>query len=477
MALFPYAVLHYYNYGSMIPGSRLEILGDGSQLKNVLVVGARVVSDWFYGIPKYSFFNPSNALLAAFPIGLFIFFIRDKIDLFGNETSNALMFASILTLPVCMVTGRYHPGLWTFVGIIFVIALANIIVDTLNKFSLTDAKRTYCLTTFILLLLFFNLESQPFQRMSHSYKDVNESSIVAFNLINSGIKKLTVVRLPGAEELPHMIAFWIGNQIYHKHPGLVYFKEANILRMSNMFIEVYKNADNKNFPFFEGFLNKRKNDSFILFKNRNSFFTFDGGKSHSALFRAASLPNSPSDFYDIYLPRLVNNVSAKKKLTIELELDRAVSNSDKLIYGGTSVLEFNVDGNKIIFVTDDQRSPNRISMISDSTKKSIPLKTIEIFSPINMLETAKIKAAGEVSFPSVSTSLTPCNFELKSPFVDVYISMGPMSNLSLDTLYPISVIWPSFVVKYWSFDTHRDTRMFRSNLQFNGDTEVPIECI
>ena len=477
IALLPYLVLHYDQYGTIIPGSRLEITGDGNPLKNSLLVGARILNDWFYGIPKYSFSNYSSALLAIFPISIFIFIIRHKIDLFSNQNTNALMFSSILTLPICMFTGRYFPGLWTFVGIIFVIAFSDIIVRTMGKLLRTDSGRAGWLTALILSLLFFNLKAQPFQHRSNDYRNVNESSIVAFKLIDYGSKQLTLVRLPGAEELSHPIAFWIGNQIYHKRPGLSYFKDYNILRMSDMFIESYKNSENKMFSFFEGFLNKRTHNGLILFKTRNVFFTFDGGKSNSVIFRASSLPNSPSDFYEIYLPQFVSTVSTKNKLTIELELGQTISNLDKLIYGGKRVLNFNVDGNKVIFYTDDYSSPNRISIVSNSTDKFISLKTIEISSPINTRKPSTSKGPENTSFPSVSANLTPCSFELKSPFVDVYMTMGPTGTLSLDTLHPISEIWPSFVINYSSFDTHRDIKVSGNNLKFNGDSQATINCI
>ena len=477
MALLPYLVLHYYQYGTILPGSRLAIVYDGIQLKNSLIVLVRILDDWLYGIPQYSFFNFSKALLIFLPISLFLFFIRKKINLFKNQNSNALLFASILTLPVVMYTGRHFPGLWTFIGIIFIIALADIIGNTIDNFLLSNTKKNYLLSALILLLLFLNFTVQPFHRMSNDYQDAHESSLVAYNVINSATNKLTIVKLPDAENLSHPIAFWLGNQIYHRNSGLSYFKKYNVLRMNEMYIEHIKNSDNKKFSFFENLLNNRTNNSFTLFKNRNTFFTLDRDKSNNTIFRASSLPKSSNVLYDIYLPQFIKNAPLKNNLTVELLVGQKVSSLDKLTYGGKPILDFKIDGNKLSFVTDDIRSPNQISMISGATNKYITFKTIKIFSTIPVMKNIVTTSSDNANFHSVSTHLAPCNFELKSPNVDIYLSIPSSTTLPIDTLHPISKIWKNLLMSYWSFDQHMDNRLEKVKVKFDGNAGAINHCI
>jgi hypothetical protein len=477
MTLLPYLLIHYYQYGTILPGSRLDIINEGDLLKNSLIVLVRIINDWLYGIPQYSFFNFSKALVILLPIGLFLFFIRKKINLFKNQNSNALIFASTLTLPVCMFTGRYFPGLWTFIGIILIIALSDIIINTIDNFLLSDTKKNYWLSALILLLLFLNFTIQPFQRMSSIYKDVHETSIAAFNVINSATNQLTIVKLPDAEDLPHPVAFWIGNQIYNRNSGLSYFKKYNVLRMNEMYIEAYKNPENKKFAFFENLLNNRINNSFTLFKNRNTFFTLDRDGSNNTIFRASSLPKSSNALYDIYLPQFIKNTSLKNNLTVELLLGQKVSSLDKLTYGEKPILDFKIDGNKLSFVTDDMKSPNQVSMISGVTNKYIPFKTIKIFSTIPVMNNIVTTPSKNANFPLVSTNLTACNFELKSPNVDIYLSIPSSTTLPIDTLQPISKIWTNLLMTYWSFDQHKDHRLLKVKVKFEGNAGAINHCI
>jgi hypothetical protein len=375
----------------------------------------------------------------------------------------------MIALPVCMYTGRYHPGMWTLLGILFVIALSDIVKNVIDNYFIIESNKNYFLTILILFMVLLNFIIQPFQKMSMQYKSVYESSVAAYSVINSAAKEIKIVRLPGAEELVHPIGFWIGNQIYQNNPGLTYFKEYNTLRMSGMYVENYNNYQNKNFTFIESLLNNQSSNFSTLFKNRNTFFMHIKDELNGKIYSASSIPESPSDYYEVYLPQYIKNLPFGNKLRIDLILDQPVTISDKLIYGGKPVFNFTATGNKVSFFTDDRSSHNRLSMMSALTENPILIKQIEIFSPEYLGHNMQIDSPTITNYPSISTGLIPCNFELRSPTVDIYASLASMENLEIHTLYPISRIWPYFVMSYWSFDTNRSRRLYKSNLKFNGN--------
>ena len=477
MALIPYLVLHYIQFGTILPSSRLEIISDGDIVKNSLVVGAQIINDIFYGIPKHVFLNFSQAMWLFIPLVIFVYFIRKKIVLFGDQNSNALIFASFFTIPVCMYTGRYWPGMWAFIGIMLLIAFASIIVETLKRFSLNHTKNNFILSLLILIFLSFNLMYPPHKKLTEHTEYIKLTSLAGYEVLNSATNKITIVRLPDAKYLGHPIAFWAGNEIYNGNSGLSYFKDQNIMHIRNAYIETYKNPENKDFSFYEDFFNQNSSDSTILFKNRNSFFAFDNHKSKNTIFRASTFPSTANDkVYDIYFPDFIKKITSGTKLKIELTLNDEVLNLQNIFYSGKAVTDFELDGNKVAFITDDQTTPNQVYAINAETGKNMPIKTINIFSSTTDRQNISSWISPKAKLPSVSTLSVPCIFTLNSKNMQIYTTVSPFTNLEISTFQPVADILKDLDISYWSLHLEKNKRLTRENLKFENSISPNVSC-
>ena len=309
LSLAPYFIIHYQLYGSILPTTRLGISGEGQQLITAILAGVQVLNDWLYGLPKHLFLNPYHAFVVFPVLGLILFIVRNKVDLFKNRNTNALLFSSTLSVFVIMYTGRYHPGMWLFSGIKFIVAFSDIIKSTVEKFKISVRDKHFVFIFLIVSIAIINYVTGPYDNLVRFYKEINRTSNAAYDVLGSSANKIVVVRLRDAPDLVHPIAFWIGNQIYHQSPVLSYFPNHNILRMKNMYIERYSNANNKSFSFFESLLEDYSGESKVLFKDLNLYFTFPDKGSNNVVYHGSVFSKPVDGAYKVYIPKYFRNLS------------------------------------------------------------------------------------------------------------------------------------------------------------------------
>ena len=455
LSLIPYFLIHYQLYGTILPSSRIDIAGENQQLITAALTGAKVLNEWLYGLPRYLFFNPYEAFI-VFPIlGLILFTIKKKVHLFYDRNTNALLFSSILSLFVIIYTGRHHPGMWAFSGIIFMIAFSDIIKRLVDNFNLSLRNKHFVFIALITFFVFFNFFTKPYGHLVSFQKDVNKTSNAAYDVLGSSVKNIIVVRLPNAPDFVHPVAFWIGNQIYHQFPGLSYFPDHNILKMKNMYIERYSNYDNKSFSFFENLLENYKGKSTVLFKDTNLFFTFPKKDLNNVIYHGSVFSKPIDGFYKVYIPKYFQKLSSDKQLNIDVVLDDFASKSYKLLYGGKLQSNFTISGNKLSFVTDDFSSPNKIIILNKNSGKPISLKDIKISSSSKFQIMTTKQTEKNNNALSFVTKFTPCSFNLQSSSpldVRIYATLDKMTSLPINTLYPIYKLKPQAIATYKSFD-------------------------
>jgi len=462
LSLIPYFAIHYQLYGSILPATRVDAAGEGQQLITAALAGVQVLNDWLYGLPKHLFLNPYHAFV-AFPIlGLILFIVRNKVDLFKNRNTNALLFSSILSVFVIMYTGRYHPGMWSFSGII---------KSTVENFRISLRSEHFVFIFFIVFIAVINYVTKPYNNLVDFYKEINRTSNAAYNVLGSSVNKIVVVRLPNAPDLVHPIAFWIGNQIYHQSPGLSYFPDHNILRMKNMYIERYSNANNnKSFSFFESLLEDYRGESKVLFKDSNLYFTFPDKDPNGVVYHGSVFSKPIDGAYKVYIPKYFRNLSSDVQLNVDVILDNPVLQSYQLMYGGKLQSNSTFSGNKLSFVIDDFSSPNEIIILNKNSGKPVSLKDIKISSPSKLkIRTLKHTENNNNSL-SITTQSSPCSFYLYvSKPLDIKISatVDKMTSLPINTLYPTYKIKPHMVATYNSFDTNQNQNQ-NSSFEIKG---------
>jgi hypothetical protein len=246
--------------------------------------------------------------------------------------------------------------------------------------------------------------------------------------------------------------------------------------MKDMHIEIYKNPEGKKFPYYEKYLANSKNDRIVLFKTHNTFFTFSRGGEKNVLYRAYSIPNTKSEYYEIHIPNSFDKSNKSRTLNIEITLNKNTPNSFDLFYGGKNIKNFKREGYKIKFNTNDNASPNQITLIDNETKKYIPIEKIEVFSSFFKKELRNIITQKKPSVLRLSTNFTPCNFEFKSQSNEIYLSLGSHRSININTFRHLSEILPNIILNYWSFDTNKETQISRFNIEFAENFNGEIEC-
>jgi hypothetical protein len=460
LSLIPYLAIHYQLYGSILPATRVDAAGESQQLITAALAGVQVLNDWLYGLPKHLFLNPYHAFVAFPVLGLILFIVRNKVDLFKNRNTNALLFSSILSVFVIMYTGRYHPGMWSFSGILFIVAFSDIIKNTVENFRINLRGEHFVFIFFIVFIAVINYVTKPYNNLVHFYKEINRTSNAAYNVLGSSVNKIVVVRLPNAPDLVHPIAFWIGNQIYHQSPGLSYFPDHNILRMKNMYIERYSNANNnKSFSFFESLLEDYRGESKVLFKDLNLYFTFPDKDSNGVVYHGSVFSKPIDGAYKVYIPKYFRNLSSDVQLNVDVILDNPALQSYQLMYGGKLQSNSTISGNKLSFVTDDFSSPNEITIINKNSGKSVLLKDIKISSPSKLKISTPNHTKKNNDSLLITTQSGPCSFWLDASMpldINIDATLDKMASLSINTLYPIYKIKTHLIEGHVSFETNKN---------------------
>lgn len=388
LTLLPYMTIHYLLRGSLLPSSRLGIIESGNLLKNLLTAGFLFFNDLFFNIPKFVIQTKEYSIYFLLPL-VFIFVIslyyfRKRILL--TKYGYAFLGAFVMSLPFIMYTGRYHPGLWTILGIVGLIVFVDIFSNFIKKMKFTEFQTNVCLILLCFFLFGFNKMTQAHEKMKESYMQVANSSKSAYELIGSSENKIVIIRLPDAKELMHPIAFWLGNKIYNKDYALYYNPKDYAMHMNGINIEQYENNSNYEFIYFKNL--HINNNVDVIFKNRNSFFKLGDDLSDIDIFNASIIPESNADSFDIYIPDFV--FRSNKKIRIELEFVNQNIDISKILFGNYIVKKFLIDKNKISFETESYGVYNKLKFEFKRTNTQCNMHKIRVnYEKKSIYENAK----------------------------------------------------------------------------------------
>jgi hypothetical protein len=473
MSITPYLLIHSYIFGTFLPSSRLSITGVDNFLKNILIVAAQMPNDWMFGIPRYLFKNFGIYHLIALTSFVLVFsyrFLYSEILSWikiSNSPQNLSLFISLfLTIPVTWYTGRYHIGMWTFLGIIFIMITANVIVNILNSATRSEIIKYFFIAGLIPLSLYSNATIRPHELTKELYQKETESSIAAYTAINSGADHLVVVKLRDAEQLMHPLAFWIGNKIYNNEPGLKFDENSGAMRIHNMLIEYYENKSEGTFEFYRKFIDHPiKGDPIVLFKSNNLFFRVLNDDSKNNLYRAAVIPEAKQDSFEINLPTKVSSLSNGVALKFELTLNNDIPKSIFVTYGGKSYELSSAQERKISFLTNDTALKNELRVVSSAQGNTNLIKLIEVYLD-SEVKSDVTKSNAILAGPALTNlNARPCAIRiiardavtLNSEQIQVKINgtIESKSILQLNTLMPLQDFKSDLKLEYWLLDLNR----------------------
>jgi hypothetical protein len=262
--------LSFKYLGVVMPSSRLNLSGYGVFF-NALSVVFKLFNDIYFGLPLY--FVQTKKIWALIILILFSLSVFVYIRKYNKKKELILFYLILVILPFIGYTGRFHPGMWTFLELIGIFISALIFSKIINY----DKTNLFYFLTFIGLFI-INLIIDPYSELKRFYNQSFDSSKMAYNLIEENNEKLLLYNLADTTPM-HPIAFWIGSKIYHKKQGLTFKKDEGSIHMFDINIEsikIDKNDTNSKIyvsPQKNTTTLVKTNNSIISFKNLNGLYS------------------------------------------------------------------------------------------------------------------------------------------------------------------------------------------------------------
>ena len=259
-----------------------------------------------FGLPLY-FVESKKIWVLIILISLFIALI---IGLIKNieKKELGLFFLILVIIPFIAYTGRFHPGMWTFVELIGIAIIALI----LSKVYINGK---FHLSYFFLFVSLFSINYviDPYLKLKTFNNESYENSNTAYGLIEKNSEKLLLYNLSDAKTPMHPIAFWIGSKIYQKKQGLTFKQDEGSMHMYDIDIESIKIDKDDTISNIK--VSPESNVT-TLVKTNNSFIKMkysDGNYSEYSIFDIYK--KNDSQEYDIYNPsyntKLIDTFSVK----------------------------------------------------------------------------------------------------------------------------------------------------------------------
>ena len=401
--------LSFKYLGAVMPTSRLNLSSNGVFF-NALSVVFKLFNDIFFGLPIY--FIQTKKIWALIILILFSLSVFVYIRHYKKNKELILFYLILVILPFIGYTGRFHPGMWTFLELIGIFIIALIFSKIINNYL----TRLFYFLTFIGLFS-INLIIEPYSELKSFNNESYESSKMAYNLIEANNEKLLLYNLADTTPI-HPIAFWIGSQIYHKKQGLTFKKDEGSMHMYDINIEtinIDKNDSSRNF-----YVSPRKNITTLVKTNNAiiSFKFFNGFYSEYSIFDNYKKNNIQE--YDIFNPLHIITLSdtftvkiftsksiignpafkLKKSKIYNLQQKNKYIQFDFVSYSSNEKLilnDFKFDINKIIVSgiknQFDTNSRNNLQVISDKNSffKLFNSKT-EIYGRLEQFKNHQIES-------------------------------------------------------------------------------------
>ena len=390
----PYLVTHYTIYGTILPKSRLGVLAQGNPISLALRGIFATWSEWLFDIPKVMlqlFFGEqrwqtematSNLGLPAFisqTIGLVAvivlaiataFILKHLVRKWLVSWSGRLLWLALAIQHLLMAyTGRFEDGIWIIAGLTFWLAVTDLVFNALTSGGQTIGvalERKVSIASFGILSagILLGFIVQPFDQAQNRYLNNYLSTMAAYRAIGEDTNQITLVRLRPSTEWFHPSAFWIGHNIFWKHPGLWYYNQESTTYPRNMAIQTYTNSSPKAFQ--EILVHRKRtpqNSEVLLFEDQNLFFRLFLDSENPQMLRVIPITPGNPQTLAIYLPYEMPYRGAPKRVRYTLTFDQPLVGPQKILFNGSLTEDWDfVENNKLQFLSDSlDRSEIQIS--------------------------------------------------------------------------------------------------------------------
>ena len=409
LLFIPYALIHRNLYGTFIPSSRAALfVQDGNYLFLYLKVIARLFAEWFYGlnfvhlVPASQYIMLSIVSLVLTILGIITIV---KFRIFGM-VHKALLAGFLLQIACIIYTARVAYGMWLLPGIILWLLIADVLVNLMKKANMDKGYFHILFYGFIagwvIVFAWSNETSGIIHKAESMFHKPYLSSIAAYRAIAEKGDRVVAVRLPGAEELMHPIAFWIGNKIYNGDPGLFLYPDSLIYMMKNMNTETYDNIKNLPFEYYSRFLIPGQGEKeIILLKDKNLFTRVYLDAERRNIIRAAVIPGAGDDELFLRLPDLSGYYFNYSFLEISLTFTGNPLRAIKRIrYGGSEIKKWRMNDGKIIFQAGYVSSDSCLRI--DYNRQEAGLELIEVRFPSEAKYSNKNNLINKVTRPAIT---------------------------------------------------------------------------
>lgn len=475
----PYLMTHIWLYGTPIPSSRAGLVATGGWATHALhdaKIAAYQMSIWCFGIAEFVAKRSPAIQVAAGAVTLTaIVWGLARVRRRGlpslSPTGKILLLGFFSMLACVMYTGRAEPGMWTLPGTILCMVLADLLSQ---KASIKTA------VALIMMFAVLNEAVRPFDRAEKYYRRPFESSQAAYRALNEATDRIVVVRLPEAEPLMHPMAFWMGNKIYHKEPGLWMYPQYRQLLFKNMNMEFYGNVEGRPFGAFRPFFTRgEEGETAFLVKGENLFSRIFPEPHHGTILRASVIPYASQGRWTLHFPDL--SWLGDGRLVFSLTFKGKLQNVDQVFYGGRTVTMHafpDAGEGRTVFETNDLSPVNDLSVSFHGSGTRLEL--IEVEADGMPEPTRGAREAGRIKGTPVSltTAGMPCRYwignvghDLQSESPDdfgIYGTLDAGRTVSFQTLVP-----GALEVSYVSFGTNRKRRN-EGKVKLDGDTPAVI---
>ena len=418
LLFIPYAVIHKNLYGTFIPLSRTSLfVQNDNYLSLYLTLTAKLFVEWFYGLNFVSLVPASRfVMLTICSLALSILGIMAIVKFRILSMANKALLVGLLVQIACIIyTARFHYGMWLLPGIVLWLMIADVLVNLMKKVS-ADKRYFHVLfygfiAVWVIIFSWSNEASGVIHKADSFYHRHYLSSNEAYRAIGEKADRIVAIRLPGAEELMHPIAFWIGNKIYNGDPGLSLYPDSLIYTMKNMNTETYNNVKNLPFEYYGSFLipEPGRNDV-ILLKDKNLFTRVFLNAERRNILRATVIPGTFDEELLLRLPDLSGYNFNVSFLEISLTFTGSPLRAIKRIrYGGTEIKEWRLSDGQIIFQTDVSADSR---LYTEYNRHEARLELIDVRFPEETPYKKNLTNNIEKHIISLTTGEQPCRYSI-----------------------------------------------------------------
>ena len=384
MLFLPYLVIHYTIYGTILPTSRVGVLAQGNPIGLVLRGIFATWSEWLFDIPKVmlqlffgeqrwqtgmaisnlgwpAFISQTIGLVAVIVLAIATAFILKHVvrKRLVSWSGRLLWLALAIQHLLMAYTGRFEDGMWIVAGLTFWLAVTDLVFNALTVSSQTISvalERKVSIASFGILSagILVGFISRPFDQAQKRYLDNYLSTMAAYRAIGEDTNQITLVRLRPSTEWFHPGAFWIGHNIFWKHPGLWYYNQEATTYPRNMAIQTYTNASPKAFQ--EILVHRKRtpqNYEVLLFEDQNLFFRLFLDSENPQMLRVIPITPVNPQTLAIYLPFEMPYRGAPIRVRYALTFDQPLVGPQKILFNGSLIEDWDlVENNKLQFLSD-----------------------------------------------------------------------------------------------------------------------------